>query len=122
MAKLETVAASLPRERTLAHPADVSSSQAVQAAVDAAVKAFGRLDVMVNNAGTLTQGDPAGISGADWRKVMAVDVDGVFYGCRAAIPHLEKTRGSIINTASVSGTGGDWGMSPYNAASGKKCR
>jgi len=42
----------------------------------------------------------------------------VFFGCRAAIPHLEKTKGSIINTASVSGTGGDWGMSPYNAAKG----
>jgi len=43
---------------------------------------------------------------------------GVFFGCRAAIPHLERTKGSIVNTASVSGTGGDWAMSPYNAAKG----
>ncbi len=50
--------------------------------------------------------------------MIATDVDGVFFGCRAAIPHLEKTKGAIINTASVSGTGGDWGMSPYNAAKG----
>ena len=49
---------------------------------------------------------------------MSTDVDGVFYGSRAALPHLEKTKGSIVNTASVSGTGGDWGMSPYNAAKG----
>jgi Enoyl-(Acyl carrier protein) reductase len=49
---------------------------------------------------------------------MSTDIDGVFYGCRAALPHLEKTEGSIVNTASVSGTGGDWGMSPYNAAKG----
>jgi meso-butanediol dehydrogenase / (S,S)-butanediol dehydrogenase / diacetyl reductase len=49
---------------------------------------------------------------------MATDADGVFFGCRAAIPHLEKTNGSIVNTASVSGTGGDWAMSPYNAAKG----
>jgi meso-butanediol dehydrogenase / (S,S)-butanediol dehydrogenase / diacetyl reductase len=50
--------------------------------------------------------------------VMATDLDGVFFGCRAALPHLEKTKGSIVNTASVSGTGGDWTASPYNAAKG----
>ena len=50
--------------------------------------------------------------------MMSTDVDGVFYGCRAALPHLQETRGSIVNTASVSGTGGYWGMSPYNAARG----
>jgi meso-butanediol dehydrogenase / (S,S)-butanediol dehydrogenase / diacetyl reductase len=37
---------------------------------------------------------------------MSTDIDGVFYGCRAALPHLEKTKGSIVNTASVSGTKG----------------
>jgi meso-butanediol dehydrogenase / (S,S)-butanediol dehydrogenase / diacetyl reductase len=49
---------------------------------------------------------------------MSTDADGVFYGCRAALPHLEKTNGAIINTASVSGLGGDWRMSPYNTAKG----
>jgi len=63
-------------------------------------------------------GDPTSITDEKWRKVMSTDVDGVFYGCRAALPHLEKSKGSIVNTASVSGTGGDWGMSPYNAAKG----
>jgi meso-butanediol dehydrogenase/(S,S)-butanediol dehydrogenase/diacetyl reductase len=110
-ASLEKVAKSLPADQVM-----------VQAAVDGLVAAivghFGRLDVIVNNAGVHEGGDPASITDEKWRKVMSTDVDGVFYGCRAALPHIEKTRGSIVNTASVSGTGGDWGMSPYNAAKG----
>jgi meso-butanediol dehydrogenase/(S,S)-butanediol dehydrogenase/diacetyl reductase len=86
--------------------------------VASAVKRFGRLDVLVNNAGVHEGGDPADLTDDQWRRVMATDADGVFFGCRAAIPHLKQTKGSIVNTASVSGTGGDWSMSPYNAAKG----
>lgn len=115
---LEKVAKQFPIDRTLSHVADVSDSSAVDEMVAAVVGHFGRLDVMVNNAGVHEGGDPAAITDDQWRKVMATDADGVFYGCRAALPHLEKTKGAIVNTASVSGTGGDWGMSPYNAAKG----
>jgi meso-butanediol dehydrogenase/(S,S)-butanediol dehydrogenase/diacetyl reductase len=52
------------------------------------------------------------------RTVMSTDVDGGFYGCRGAIPHLVKSKGCIANTASVSGTGGDWGMAFNNVAKG----
>lgn len=115
---LAEVAKDLPVEHTLAHLADVSDSEAVDEMIATVVKRFGRLDVVVNNAGVFEGGDPAKITNDQWRKVMATDLDGVFFGCRAALPHLEKTRGSIINTASVSGTGGDWATSPYNAAKG----
>ncbi|MBR1194388.1 SDR family NAD(P)-dependent oxidoreductase [Bradyrhizobium sp. AUGA SZCCT0160] len=115
---LANVAADLAKELTIAHVADVSESAATQAMVETVVRRFGRFDVMVNNAGIFEGGDPAEITDAQWRKVMATNLDGVFYGCRAALPHLEKTKGSIVNTASVSGLGGDWGMSPYNAAKG----
>jgi meso-butanediol dehydrogenase/(S,S)-butanediol dehydrogenase/diacetyl reductase len=115
---LDKVAGELPSDRTLAHVADVSDSKAVDGMVASVVKRFGRLDVLVNNAGVHEGGDPAELTDEQWRKVMATDADGVFFGCRAAIPHLEKTKGSIVNTASVSGTGGDWSMSPYNAAKG----
>ena len=116
--KVTRVAADLPGDRIMVHTVDVSDSGAVENMVRSVVETFGRLDVLVNNAGVLAGGDPDRISDADWHRVIATDLDGVFYGCRAAIPHLEKTRGAIVNTASVSGTGGDWGMSPYNAAKG----
>ncbi|MCA6116356.1 SDR family oxidoreductase [Bradyrhizobium sp. WSM 1738] len=115
---LADVAKDLPAQLTLAHVADVSDSDAVDAMVATVVKRYGRLDVLVNNAGIYEGGDPAEITNDQWRSVMATDLDGVFFGCRAALPHLEKTRGSIVNTASVSGTGGDWATSPYNAAKG----
>ena len=117
-ARLEKVAGELPEDRTLAHVADVSDSRAIDDMVATAVKRFGRLDVLVNNAGVHEGGDPAELTDEQWRNVMATDADGVFFCCRAAILRLEKTKGSIVNTASVSGTGGDWSMSPYNAAKG----
>ena len=115
---LDRLAAELPGERTLVLLVDVSDSISVDAMVTATVERFGRLDVLVNNAGVHEAGAPEDITDAQWHRVMSTDADGVFFGCRAAIPHLEKTGGSIINNASVSGTGGDWGMSPYNAAKG----
>ncbi len=49
---------------------------------------------------------------------MAADLDSVFFACREALPHLLKTKGTIINVSSASGLGGDWGLSSYNAAKG----
>jgi meso-butanediol dehydrogenase / (S,S)-butanediol dehydrogenase / diacetyl reductase len=115
---LEKVAKSLPADQVMVQAADVSDSCAVDGMVAAVMDRFVRLDVLVNNAGVHEGGDPTSITDEKWRAVMSTDVDGVFYGCRAALPHLEKIKGSIVNTASVSGTGGDWGMSPYNAAKG----
>ncbi|QQP91661.1 SDR family oxidoreductase [Skermanella sp. TT6] len=116
--KLKAVAKDLPADRTLVHAADVADRQAVEGLVDAAVERFGRLDVMVNNAGIAPTGPITEASVEDWHAVMATDVDGVFYGCRAAVPHLVRTGGSIVNVSSVSGLGGDWNMSFYNAAKG----
>lgn len=115
---LSSTQAALNPQGTLAITADVSDVSQALEMIAKAVSHFGQLDVLVNNAGVFASGEPDEISDAAWRKVMATDLDGVFYGCRAAIPHLEKTKGSIINTASVSGTGGDWNLLPYNAAKG----
>jgi meso-butanediol dehydrogenase/(S,S)-butanediol dehydrogenase/diacetyl reductase len=114
----DATAANLPKDRQLIIEADVSDSSAVDRAVAKTVETFGRLDVLCNNAGVLATGAPAEISDEEWQKVIHTDLDGVFYGSRAAIPHLIESKGSIVNTAAVSGTGGDWGMSPYNAAKG----
>ncbi|MFF4403302.1 SDR family NAD(P)-dependent oxidoreductase [Streptomyces sp. NPDC001404] len=53
-----------------------------------------------------------------WRHVMAIDVDGVFFASRAALPHLRRVGGRIVNVGSVSGLGADWGLAAYNAAKG----
>lgn len=115
--KLEEVAATLAGE-SFVRPADVSVLEQVEAMVQDVIERYGRLDVLVNNAGVAKSGKVHEASLDDWRQVMAVDVDGVFYGCRVAMPWLIKSHGSIVNVSSVSGLGGDWGMSFYNAAKG----
>lgn len=112
------VAKDLEADRTLVHAADVSDQSATEGMVDAAVERFGRLGVLVNNAGVAPTGPLLEASVADWRKVMAVDVDGVFFCTRAALPHLIESKDNIVNVSSVSGLGGDWNMSFYNAAKG----
>ncbi|MEZ2223433.1 SDR family NAD(P)-dependent oxidoreductase [Rhizobium sp. RCC_161_2] len=112
---VKTVAAARPAERIMVQVVDVSQSFAVNPMIAVAIAKFARLDVIVNNASVYEAGEPADISDERWQAF--ADANGVFLGCRAAISYLEKTRGVIIN-ASVSGTGGDWGMSPYNAAKG----
>ena len=116
--KLEVAAKDIPADYVLLQEADVSSKDSVDRLVAAAVERFGRLDVLVNNAGVAPMGPFMETSVDDWRSAMAIDVDGVFYGCRAAVPHLLATKGSIVNVSSVSGIGGDWNMSAYNAAKG----
>jgi meso-butanediol dehydrogenase/(S,S)-butanediol dehydrogenase/diacetyl reductase len=116
--KLERVAASLAQGKSLVRVTDVSQLEQVQGLVADTLQRFGRLDVLVNNAGVAPEGKITEASVEDWREVMSVDLDGVFYGCRVAIPELIKTRGAIVNVSSVSGLGGDWALSFYNAAKG----
>ena len=119
--KLERVADELPTGKFLVRVTDVSQQADVDALVADTVRQFGRLDVLVNNAGVAVEGKITESTVDDWKKVMSTDLDGVYYGCRAAIPHLIITGGSIVNVASVSGLGGDWGLSIYNAAKGAVC-
>ncbi len=115
---LENVAKDLDEERTLIVDGDVGKSGFAKQLVAQAVERFGGLDVLVNNAGVGAFGMLADASDEDIDKVIDVNVKGVLYLCREAIPHLAKTRGSIINTSSVSGTGGDWTLPIYNASKG----
>ena len=112
------MAGELPTEQTLVHVADVADAPAVQAMVAATVAQFGRLDVLVNNAGIVALGPFLSLTDEDWRAVMATDMDGVYYCTRAALPHLLAARGCIVNVSSVSGLSGDWNLSFYNAAKG----
>ncbi|MGV1904913.1 meso-2,3-butanediol dehydrogenase [Agrobacterium cavarae] len=116
--KLEEVAKPFRDDQFMIAEADVSNEDEVKELISRTVEKFGRLDVLVNNAGVVAEGDVGTLTTDDWRTVMATDVDGVFYASRAAIPHLKTSRGSIVNVSSVSGIGGDWGMAAYNAAKG----
>jgi meso-butanediol dehydrogenase/(S,S)-butanediol dehydrogenase/diacetyl reductase len=117
-AKLERVARDLSDEQTLVHRSDVAKPADVQRLVKAAVKAFGRIDVLVNNAGVIVDGDIAKMKPADWDTVMDTNARGTFNCCQAALPYLVKAGGCIVNTASVSGLGGDWGLCIYDASKG----
>ncbi|GIF62275.1 3-oxoacyl-ACP reductase [Asanoa ishikariensis] len=100
------------------HPTDVSDEEAVGVLVDTVVTRHGRLDVLVNAAGAGAPGTVETTTTANWRQTLGVDLDGVFFTCRAAIPHLRKVRGNIVNVGSVSGLGADWNLAAYNAAKG----
>ena len=116
--KLDKIAAGLKAECTLVHAADVSDLQAWEELIAATSKRFGALDVLVNNAGVAEFGGLLDASLEDYRKTMAINVDGVVYGCRTAMPYLLKSGGSIVNVSSASGLGGDWAFAFYNASKG----
>lgn len=116
--RLEAQAASIRAAGGVAgcQATDVSDRVQVERLIDATIEAFGGLDILVNNAGTGALGRITEAPPEQWDEVMGTDAASVFYACRAAIPHLAKRRGSIVNVASISGMGADHGMSIYNAA------
>ncbi|CAM2182930.1 3-oxoacyl-(acyl-carrier-protein) reductase FabG [Paraburkholderia sacchari] len=96
------IAQAQPGARTLAVSTDVTQATSVQAAVAAAERAFGPVDVLVNNAGINVFADPLTMTDDDWRRCFAVDLDGVWNGCRAVLPGMvERRAGSIVNIAST---------------------
>ena len=97
---------------------DVTDEAQVAAAVRDSVGALGRVDIMVNNAGiTGPNATTWEYPVAEWRKVIEVDLTGVFLGCRAIVPHmLETGYGRIVNIASVAGKEGNPNAPAYSAA------
>jgi meso-butanediol dehydrogenase/(S,S)-butanediol dehydrogenase/diacetyl reductase len=116
--KLHETIAGFDAAKSLIHPGDVSDEAYMKRLVEDTVTRFGKLDVLVNNAGFAIFGPFEQTTTEVWRKTMGTDLDGVFFGAREALPRLLKTKGSIVNLSSTSGLGGDWGMSAYNTAKG----
>lgn len=103
--------------RALARRVDVAVSDEVDALVEAAVSKFGRLDILMNNAAAPHGAPVAATTDADWRRVMSVTLDGVFYGMRAALVRMtEQGSGSILNISSGAGLGGEVMLGAYGAA------
>jgi NAD(P)-dependent dehydrogenase (short-subunit alcohol dehydrogenase family) len=101
---------------SLALQVDVASAAEVEALVAATIERFGRLDIMVNNAGIAAGGPLAEIEEDVWARVLAVNLSGVFFGCKYAWPHLGRTGGSIVNMASVGGSAALPGFAAYGAS------
>jgi len=99
---------------------DVTSEAAWQQAIATAVATFGKLDVLVNNAGISGTFDPDTLSTSAWDRLMDVNAKGVFLGMKHAIPQMEKAGGgAIVNISSVSGFVGQVGIHmAYNASKG----
>jgi 2-deoxy-D-gluconate 3-dehydrogenase len=105
--------------KALVIPTDVSRYVEVDALMQRAVGALGRLDIVVNNSGVAKVVPLAEASPEDWRSIIDVNLTGVFNGCRAAAPHLIAQRsGKIINLASVLGAVGLPGYTLYSASKG----
>lgn len=96
---------------------DVSEPAGSRRMVEAACAAFGRLDIVVNNAFWARANRIQKLSDEAWSRTIRVTQDAVFFGIRAAFEvMIPQGSGAIVNTASISGLGGDDGMSAYNAA------
>lgn len=97
--------------------ADASQPEAVERLVEQTVASQGGLDVFFGNAGIIDFGMSCGdISYELWDRIIAVNLSGCFYGARASMPHLARSRGNIVLTASVAGLGGNAGGASYTAS------
>ncbi|MFC5465728.1 SDR family NAD(P)-dependent oxidoreductase [Lederbergia graminis] len=98
---------------------NAAEEKSVENLVQETVKTYGRLDIMVNNAGIGVLAETHELSYEDYHKVIAINQDGVFYGAKYAIREMLKTGGgSIVNTASILGHVGEAGAFAYNASKG----
>ncbi len=109
---------------------DLAAGAGIDAAVDVTREAdwqkliadlerlYGRLDGLVNAAGIVALGSVEDLDLATWRRVLAVNLDGTFLGCKYAFPLLRKRGGAIVNLSSVSGLVGGHNFAAYNASKG----
>jgi meso-butanediol dehydrogenase/(S,S)-butanediol dehydrogenase/diacetyl reductase len=104
--------------RLSSHLTDVSSFESVTELIESTIAQHGVLDVLVNNAGIGIPKTIEELSVEEWQRVLDVDLNSIFYGAKAALPHLRKSKGNIVNTASISGLGANTRLSAYFAAKG----
>ena len=117
--KLEAELLETGYEATYVH-LDVTKESDWRTVVQETVSRYGKLDVLVNNAGILIRKGIEDTTAADWDRIMEINAKGVFLGTKCAIPAMRKAGGgSIVNISSTAGlTGGDGGSSAYTATKG----
>lgn len=101
----------------ISHAVDVSNAAQVILMCETAVAQFGKLDVLFSNAAVIDGGAPSDeINDGLWNHIIAVNLSGTFYAVRAALPHLARTKGNVVVTASVASLGGMAGGTAYTAS------
>jgi len=99
--------------------ADLADPEQTAALVEETVRLYGRLDVLVNNAGIWEEGPLLTMTPAQWRRTMAINLDSVFYGTQAAARVMKRQRsGRIVSVSSTAGQRGEAGYSHYAATKG----
>ena len=100
------------------HALDVTSEADWLRVIAAIEQKFGRLDGLVNAAGIVAVGSVEDTDFATWRRVLAINLDGTFLGCKYGMQLLRRGGGSIVNISSVSGLVGGHNLAAYNASKG----
>jgi 3-oxoacyl-[acyl-carrier protein] reductase len=115
-AALEAFAKSLPPadQRILTARVDVTKREEVDEAIATAGREFGGIDILVTGAGLYVEQEVTAMSDEDWRLALGVNLDGVFYACRAAMPLLRRG-GAVVNIASMAGHRGSVRHAHYAA-------
>lgn len=105
--------------QAMTYQADVADDAAVRGMMAAAVERFGRIDVLINNAGVtyyVEHADLEGLTEEMWDRIMAVNVKGMFFCCRAAQAELKKSHGAVVNITSLGGVLGSGSSMAYGAS------
>jgi NAD(P)-dependent dehydrogenase (short-subunit alcohol dehydrogenase family) len=113
-----TIATDLAQRTGIDHGLDVTSEADWQAVLANVEHAHGRLDGLVNAAGIALLATIEDTDYASWRRVLAVNLDGTFLGCKHALALLKRSGGAIVNLSSISGIVGGHNLAAYNASKG----
>jgi NAD(P)-dependent dehydrogenase (short-subunit alcohol dehydrogenase family) len=97
---------------------DVSQSADVVHLIQATIDAYGRIDILYNNAAVTIPATVVGTTDEIWDRTMDIDLKSIYLACKFAIPHMLEGGGSIINTASMCGLVASKSQAPYSAAKG----
>jgi len=114
----EAIVAEIGNDKAVLHIEDITAESAVQSLVDTAIKNFGKLDAIVNNAAWVVSSNIETTDAAFLRKVIEVNTIAPFLLIKAALPHLHKTNGSILNIGSVNAYCGEPNLLAYSISKG----
>lgn len=115
---VKPVAETYNKDQYLLLAVDVSKEEEIKLLVKDTLSHFGRIDVLVNNAGVYGESEFTQTTTEEWNRLVGVDLNSVYFTSREIIPELKKTKGCIVNVSSLSGLGGESGHPIYNAVKG----